>query len=204
MTTVDAALRAAAASLDAAGARWALIGGVAVSFRTEPRSTRDVDFAVAVADDNGAENLIFHLRSHGYSDFGSPAIFEQDHNGRLSTVRLVGRRSDIAVDLLFASSGIEAEVVDGATRVEVLPRVKVPVASTGHLIAMKVLAGRNKDMDDLENLIAAASPADLTTAREAVQLIQDRGYSHGQNLTAALERHIRESRRTVTDREAEQ
>jgi predicted nucleotidyltransferase len=195
MTTVDAALRAAAASLDAVGARWAVIGGVAVSFRTEPRSTRDVDFAIAAADDDGAENLIFHLRSHGYRDYNPPAVFEQDHNGRLSTMRLVGHRSDVAVDLLFASSGIEAEIVASATRLEVLPRVKAPVASTGHLIAMKVLAGRNKDLDDLENLIAAASPADLAVAREAVRLIQTRGYSHGQNLPVALERHIREGRR---------
>lgn len=29
------------------GARWALIGGLAVSGRTEPRTTRDIDVAVA-------------------------------------------------------------------------------------------------------------------------------------------------------------
>ena len=33
----------------------ALVGGIAVSTRTEPRFTRDLDFAVAVADDAAAE-----------------------------------------------------------------------------------------------------------------------------------------------------
>ena len=44
-------LRQAAADLDAIGARWAVIGGLAVAFRAEPRFTKDVDVAVAVADD---------------------------------------------------------------------------------------------------------------------------------------------------------
>ena len=34
-----------------AGVGFALVGGLAVSARTEPRFTRDLDFAIAVADD---------------------------------------------------------------------------------------------------------------------------------------------------------
>ncbi len=37
------------------GLRWALIGGLAVAVRAEPRFTRDVDLAVAVADDRELE-----------------------------------------------------------------------------------------------------------------------------------------------------
>ena len=37
MESVDAVLRQAAADLDAIGARWAVIGGLAVAFRAEPR-----------------------------------------------------------------------------------------------------------------------------------------------------------------------
>jgi hypothetical protein len=42
---------------------WALVGGLAVSVRTEPRFTRDVDLAVAVFDDNEAEALIHFITS---------------------------------------------------------------------------------------------------------------------------------------------
>ena len=34
---------------------WALVGGLAVSARTEPRFTRDIDIVVAVEDDTRAE-----------------------------------------------------------------------------------------------------------------------------------------------------
>jgi hypothetical protein len=47
--SVDEVLRQAAADLEAIGARWAVIGGLAVAFRAEPRFTRDVDLAVAAA-----------------------------------------------------------------------------------------------------------------------------------------------------------
>jgi len=41
----------------------ALVGGLAVSARTEPRFTRDLDVAVAVPDDAGAEYGSFHCGS---------------------------------------------------------------------------------------------------------------------------------------------
>ncbi len=43
-------------------------------------------------------------------------ILEQDYVERLSGVRLERGGSDVIVDLLFASSGIENEVVASATR----------------------------------------------------------------------------------------
>ena len=52
------------------GLRWALVGGLAVSARAEPRTTRDVDVAVAVNDDAGAEAAVLALRHRGYRDAG--------------------------------------------------------------------------------------------------------------------------------------
>jgi hypothetical protein len=51
-----------------------------------------------------------------------------------------------------------------------LPRLTVPVATTPHLIALKVLAGRSQDLTDLGYLIPSASSAELDKAREAVKL----------------------------------
>lgn len=47
MTPLESALRAIAAGLDRRGLRWALVGGLAVSARAEPRTTRDVDVLFA-------------------------------------------------------------------------------------------------------------------------------------------------------------
>ncbi len=184
---VELELRKAVADLDALKVRWALIGGLAVSVRSVPRFTKDLDFAVAVADDSEAEDVVHRLRERGYQP---REILEQDYVERLSGVRLERGGSDVIVDLLFASSGIENEVVASATRLQVLPRLSAPVATTGHLIALKILAGRNQDLTDLGALIQAASQGDLDTAREAVQLIQARGFNREQDVAADLDKLI--------------
>ena len=180
---VELALRRAVADLDALEVRWALIGGLAISIRSVPRFTKDLDFAVAVADDSEAEGVVNRLRGRGYQPV---EVLEQEYVKRLSGVRLERTESDVIVDLLFASSGIENEVVANATRLEVLPGLSAPVATIGHLIALKTLAGRNQDLTDLGTLIPAASARDLETAREAVRLIQERGFNREQNVRTDL------------------
>lgn len=186
-TPIESALRRAIADLNAIKVQWALIGGLAISVRSVPRFTKDLDFAVAVAGDPEAEDVVHRLRGRGYQPV---EVLEQDYVERLSGVRLEHNSSDVVVDLLFASSGIEGEVVASATRVEVLPQLLAPVASTGHLIALKVLAGRNQDLTDLEALIPGASTADLDVARNAVRLIQARGFNRGQDVVADLDKLI--------------
>ena len=59
-------LRRICADLTQTGHPFALVGGLAVSARTEPRFTRDADIAVAVASDPEAEAVIRTLRGAGY------------------------------------------------------------------------------------------------------------------------------------------
>ena len=72
--------------------------------------------------------MVLRLRGRGYQPV---EVLEQDYVGRLAGVRLERAGSDVIVDLLFASSGIEDEVVANATRLQVLPRLSVPVATSG-------------------------------------------------------------------------
>lgn len=183
MTSVESALRMAVADLNAVKARWALVGGLAVSARTVPRFTRDLDFVVAVASDDQAEDIVHSLRSR---DYDPVEILEQDYVERLSGVRLAHKGSDVVVDLLFASSGIENEIVASAERLEMLPGLTALVATKAHLIALKVLAGRSQDLTDLGYLIPAASPAELDAAQDAVKLIQARGFNREQDVVADL------------------
>jgi hypothetical protein len=94
------------------------------------------------------------------------------------------------VDLLFASSGIEPEITRAAEVTEVVPGLSLPIATTGHLIALKLLArddqARPQDLADLRALRAVATAADLDAARAAVGLITARGFDRGRDLTAAL------------------
>lgn len=113
-------------------------------------------------------------------------------NGRLATVRLTRSTDgiDVIVDLMFASSGIEPEIVAAAESLETTPGLTVPVVTTGHLIALKLLARddvtRPQDLGDLRALMAAARPGDLAAARQAVGLIEARGFNRERDLIKAL------------------
>ncbi|MBK9089210.1 MAG: nucleotidyl transferase AbiEii/AbiGii toxin family protein [Holophagales bacterium] len=191
MTSLEAALHAAARALRATGLRWAVVGGLAVSARAEPRTTRDVDLAVAVDDDDAAEAALYRLQVHGFSVV---SVVEQAARHRLATARLHSsdeRARGIFVDLLFASSGIEPEVVNRAEEIELVPGLSVPVARTGHLVAMKALArndrDRPQDLDDIRALLREATSEDVDEARDAVRLIEERGFARGRKLSAELE-----------------
>jgi hypothetical protein len=168
------------------GYPWALVGGLAVSVRSEPRTTRDLDVAVAVDNDREAERLITSLRSRGYV---IETLLEQEVTGRLATVRLLAPGEEtggVIVDLLFASSGAEPEIVASAERIEVLPGLVVPVATLGHLMALKVLAARTKDLADMEALLAEATTKDIDEARTLLRLITNRGCARNQDLLSAF------------------
>jgi predicted nucleotidyltransferase len=191
---IEAALRGIIEDLSQMGRAFALLGGFAVSARVEPRTTKDVDVAVVVDDDHDAEQVAFELSQRGYA---VQTTIEHVGTGRLATIRTLSPRGAV-VDILFASSGIEREVVAAATRVEILDGLSVPVATVAHLIAMKVLARddrhRPQDRVDLAKLFACASSDDLDEARAALQLVTERGYARERELEADLARALAELR----------
>ena len=65
-TFLHAALLKITRDLFDSGASCALVGGMAVSTRTEPRFTKDLDLAVAVTNDTEAEALVRFLKSRQY------------------------------------------------------------------------------------------------------------------------------------------
>ncbi len=196
MTGIEGAFRSLVADLRRCDVEFALVGGWAVSARAEPRLTVDIDIAAAVDDDEQAATLIAAMTGLGYRP---GAVTEQDVTGRLATVRLTHRdRPHLVIDMLFASCGIEQEIVADAEPLEVLPGLVVPVARSGHLIAMKLLARddreRPTDYDDLLSLIATAGADELARAEAAVGLITDRGANRDRDLLAALATIIRTER----------
>jgi len=194
MTRLEQALDRICRDLSASGVRFALVGGLAVSARSEPRLTRDIDLAVAVMNDLEAEALIRRL---GYEVLAS---VEQTAVGRLATVRLDLNAAGIAgvvVDLLFASSGIEREIASEAEVLEVVAGQGVPVARAGHLLALKILArddaARPQDRGDIRSLLKEMEADEITRARIALELIHKRGFHRGRDLLAALDQAISEN-----------
>ena len=191
MNKLESLLRQITLLLNDQRQAWALVGGLAVSVRTEPRFTRDVDLAVSVSDDRAAEAIIHRLHAAGFRVL---ATVEQETTHRLATARMVtlGEHAHgLLLDLLFASSGIEPEICADAELLQVFPQLFVPVARLHHLIVLKTLARddrtRPQDSADLRQLIAASQPSDLTAASDMARLIEQRGYNRARNLVEAVE-----------------
>ena len=194
MNHLESVLRAAVLDLAALRLRWAVVGGLAVSARTEPRFTRDVDLVIAVSDDQDAEQAVHSLQRRGYHVH---TLVEQEAAGRLATARLIPPgegEAGVVLDVLFASSGIEPEIADAAEVLELLPGLRVPVASAGHLIALKLLSRddrtRPQDRVDLGALLRVATPADLDETRDGAALIHARGFQRDRDLSLDLEQLI--------------
>jgi len=175
---------------------FALVGGFAVSARAEPRFTRDVDLAIAVTSDQQAEDLVSKLRLRGYEVL---ALVEQESVGRLAAARLfppLKKEPGVVLDLLFASSGIEPEIVSDADPIEILDGLEIRVATIAHLIATKILARddqrRPQDRADLLALLAEASDRDLAAARDAIALIVRRGFGRERDLEGEFREFLRE------------
>lgn len=99
-------------------------------------------------------------------------------------------QSGVVVDLLFASSGIEPEIVEQAERIAVFHGIVLPVATVGHLLAMKILSHhpdtRPQDVVDIKNLLTTLTPAEEVRCIQALRLIQARGFHRGRDLEGML------------------
>jgi hypothetical protein len=190
-----AVLQDIATELTRLHARFAVVGGLAVSVRGTARFTSDADLAVAVTSDAEAEEIARELLGRGYR---LHAQVDHRRTHRLAILRLVSPRSQgpsrFIVDLLFASSSLEPQVVEAAEQAVVLPGVVLPVARRGHLIAMKVLSASEKrplDRADLLDLIALGNAEDMRLARSALESVQAQGLEGPRDLLAELDDYVR-------------
>lgn len=190
MNLVYDALNRIAQCLTDCEVRYALIGGLAVSARSEPRFTRDVDLIVDTPTDADAEQLIRALLGRGY---GLHAQLEQKSANRLATCRLFQRDQvdGVIVDLFFANFGIEQEVLDTASEEELTDEISLPIVQAEDLIALKLLAvsnrNRPRDSEDILNLLEHVSAAGLERTRELLRLMAQRRPVSAKNLEQLLD-----------------
>jgi hypothetical protein len=145
-----------------AGLRAAIIGGVAASLRGTPRLTKDIDAVVLDAD---AETL---LRSAAGFDL-VPRIADPIEFARQSRMLLLRfSPGSIDVDLSLGALPFEEELVDRSTLIDV-GGLQIRVASAEDLVIMKAVAGRARDVADIENLIQANPDLDVDRIRRWVR-----------------------------------
>ena len=140
--------------LRAEGIPFAVIGGIAATFRGEARFTADVDVLVGIELDE-ALRLLARLPSSPFQPL-FPGVEEVLRASFLLPLR--HSVTQVAVDIAVGLSGFEHQAIARATAV-VLSGVSIPVVSAEDLILMKLLAGRPRDTDDIRNIMLRQGPA---------------------------------------------
>ena len=135
---------------------YALVGGLAVSLRGQPRVTVDVDILV-VADVERAARLVSIFEESNFQPLFAN-VMEVVERAFILPVR--HRSTNVKVDLILGLSGFERQTVTRAEPLD-LAGSTVSVATAEDLIIMKVLAGRPQDEQDLQGLVMAGSSSRL-------------------------------------------
>ena len=148
------------------GLRWYVFGAQAVVAHGRPRATADVDVAIEVGGSTAFE-IVEHLGRHGFD-----LRFPLDGSREPKLLPMVHRATAMPLDVVITTSGLHEEFLARAKRSN-LGGVEVPVVSAEDLVAMKVLAGRRKDLEDVRGvLLEQAATLDVARVREVVRAFE--------------------------------
>ena len=143
-----AALTEAVEFLEKQGWQYCLVGGLAASHWGQPRSTQDVDLVLLTGlgdEKQFIQRLVkaFTLRVAGADQFAMT-----------SRVLLLQSKQGIGIDVSLGALPFEVEMLRRATLEKVLPGIRVRTATAEDIVVMKTVAGRPRDVDDIERIIA--------------------------------------------------
>jgi Nucleotidyl transferase AbiEii toxin, Type IV TA system len=150
------------------GVRWFLFGAQAAILHGVARLSADVDVTVDLGGRSSAE-LVAVLAEAGFE------LRVADIDGFVEATRVlpfVHRASRIPVDVVLAGPGLEEQFFAGVEE-RVIGDARVPVVCAEDLVAMKVLAGRPRDLEDVVAIIhARGHDLDLPRIRTTLGLLE--------------------------------
>lgn len=178
-----------AAALSAIGAQWYVFGAQAALVWGRPRLTTDVD--VTVRCSVSTDDLVRALEAHGFSR----GIDATDAFIRATrVVPLEHRASALALDVVLAGPGLEDIFLERVVPLDMAGTV-VPFISPEDLIVTKLLAGREKDIDDIRGVLSARGHSlDVERIRTTLELLE--GALGQSDLMPALDAELARWRRS--------
>jgi Nucleotidyl transferase AbiEii toxin, Type IV TA system len=156
-----------ARGLRALGVRWFLFGAQAAILHGTARLSADVDVTVDLGTRSSRE-LVEVLSREGFE------LRVADARGFVEATRvlpLVHRASRMPLDLVLAGPGLEEQFFARAIERRI-GDVAVPVVSAEDLVAMKILAGRPRDMDDVASIVRVRRDLDVEAIRRILRLLE--------------------------------
>jgi len=147
------------------GVDWYLFGAQAALLRGSRRLTSDVDVTVFLGQIGTAE-LVDRMTDMGF-------VLRVPRAGgfieRTRVVPFVHAASATPVDVVLGGAGLEAHFLAECEILDI-EGVLVPTPSAEHLLVMKLLAGRDRDLEDAAAIVRAARP-DLASVEALVSEI---------------------------------
>ena len=142
---------------------YMLIGGLAVGAWTEPRGTKDCDFALKLP--RNVEPLAEALADDGFAvDQRQLELVKEGGHIRLAHNKQ--EHPPMIVDLLCVGSPFEEEALDRAHTIALFD-TSLSIATPDDLVVYKLIAGRPQDFADIDRLIRfGAAPQDLQRLRK--------------------------------------
>ncbi|MCS7019731.1 MAG: DUF6036 family nucleotidyltransferase [Cytophagales bacterium] len=137
-------------SLNTSDVEYILVGGYSVILHGYSRTTGDMDIWVHATPEN------YRKLVHAFMNFGMP-IFDMSETKFLQVsdydVFTFGR-PPVSIDIITQIKGLQFnEAFQSAIWVEIEENLRVRTLHLSDLIKAKQASGRNKDKDDLENLL---------------------------------------------------
>lgn len=163
-------LRALSTALTELGVGWYVFGAQAVLHWGRPRFTEDVDVTVHLGSVD-TSSLLACLERRGFNlrEEGTAAFIAETR-----VVPLVFASSGWALDVVLAGQGLEEAFFQRSVSIELAPGLAVRLISAEDLVVTKILAGRPKDLDDVDGVLRAqAGTIDSDAIRGTLTMLED-------------------------------
>ncbi len=189
MSVFEAALEVAV-FLDDQKIPYAVLGGVALQHWGEPRTTQDVDIVVMVPWES-EEDFLRKVLQRFRPRMADALAFAKQHR-----VLLISTSDGIPVDLSLGIPGYEEEAMRRATKVSLAGLAPIRVVSAEDLIIHKCIAGRARDVEDVERvLVRQKVKLNLPYIRRWLRAFAP--VIEGHDVRALFENLVRKARRTL-------
>ena len=141
-----------------------IIGGVAVSLLTRPRTTQDID-VLGLLDESQWQKFFETGQKFGFEARIKEALLFAQKN-RVLLLRHI--KSGVSIDISFGSLPFEQESLQRKT-FHKLGSLKIPLPTPEDLIVMKMVAHRPQDMIDVKTILQSYPKLDRQRIRRWVK-----------------------------------
>ncbi len=135
------------ALLESQDVPYVIVGGLAVQYWGEPRTTRDVDVTILVTPER-FEVIANEILQRFRPRMSDALSFAQRHR-----ILLVSSSQGFPIDISLGIPGYEEEVMRRAARVSFKGMPEMRLICAEDLIVHKCVAGRARDREDVERIL---------------------------------------------------